>query len=220
MRNQNSFALPIEFTWKRARAGYQWLDTDRGRLLCAVNALQPDWQNSFERYETTYQPRRNARGCSANSPRSSRASNRFSHLPIASGCWASVAIASSSLGMVAYRYTVSFSELWKEEIEAFKLALEAWDAVAAGSRQALAELKAKLGAPQLPLAVQRALHLDDRIPPGLRCRWFRDLQTRDCAGMSKPDSLSRQPSSTQRLFDADDSARRPVAAVRCGGGWA
>jgi hypothetical protein len=55
-------------------------------------------------------------------------------------------------------------ELWKEELEAFKLALEAWDAVAAASGQALAELKAKLATPQLPLALQRALHLDDEDP--------------------------------------------------------
>jgi hypothetical protein len=36
------------------KAGYQWRDTSHGRLLYAVDALQPDWQNTFERYETTY----------------------------------------------------------------------------------------------------------------------------------------------------------------------
>jgi hypothetical protein len=56
MRNEKSFALPVEFTWKRARAGYQWSDTRRGRILYAVDALKPDWQNTFERYETTYRP--------------------------------------------------------------------------------------------------------------------------------------------------------------------
>ena len=139
MRNQNSFALPIEFTWKRARAGYQWLDTDHGRLLCAVDAVQPDWQNSFERYETTYQPLEERTGLfrefAALEPSEQQVlsfANRFGLLGAGSD-----RELDSRYGRVSVYGELL--ELWKEEIEAFKLALEAWDVVAAGSRQALAE---------------------------------------------------------------------------------
>lgn len=164
MRNQNSFALPIEFTWKRARAGYQWIDTNLGRLLCAVDALQPDWQNSFERYEATYQPLEERTGLfrefAALEPSEQQVlsfANRFGLLGAGSD-----RELDSRYGRVSVYGELL--ELWKEEIDAFKLALEAWDVVAAGSRQALANFKAKLAAPQFPLAVQRALHLDDEDP--------------------------------------------------------
>ncbi len=56
MRNGTGFVLPIAFSWKVARAGYRWIDSKGKRFLCAVDALQPDWHNMFDRYERTYRP--------------------------------------------------------------------------------------------------------------------------------------------------------------------
>ena len=144
MRNEKRFALPVEFTWKRAHAGYQWSDTRRGRILYAVDALQLDWQNSFERYETTYQPLEERTGLfrefAALEPSEQQVlsfANRFGLL----GAGGNRELDSRYGRVSVYGELL---ELWKEEIEAFKLALEAWDVVAAGSRQALANLKAKL----------------------------------------------------------------------------
>jgi hypothetical protein len=163
MRN-DSFALPVEFMWKRARAGYRWDASDKGRILYAVDALQPDWQNTFEQYETSYQPLEERTGLfrefAALKPNAEQIlsfANRFGLLGAGShrefdSNWGRVPV-----------YVETFG-LWKGEIEAFKLALETWDALVAGSGQALAELKARWNGPRLPFAVQKALHLSDEDP--------------------------------------------------------
>jgi hypothetical protein len=164
MRNEKSFALPVEFTWKRARAGYRWHDTAHGRLLYAVDALQPDWQNPFERYETTYRPLEERTGLfrefaalELNEQRVAAFADRFGLL----GAGSHVQLESPYGPVAVYAEPFHF---WKDEIEAFKLALEAWDAVAAASSRALEELGAKLATPSLPLAMRRTIHLDDEDP--------------------------------------------------------
>jgi hypothetical protein len=164
MRNEKGFALPVEFSWKLATAGYQWRDTPHGRLLYAVDALQPDWQNTFERYETSYRPLEERTGLfrefaalELSEQRVAAFADRFGLL----GSGSHVQL-ESPYGPVAV-HAESF-ELWKGEIEAFKVALEAWDAVAAARGRALAELKEKFATRSLPLAMRRTLHLDDEDP--------------------------------------------------------
>jgi hypothetical protein len=164
MRNDKSFALPVEFTWKRARAGYQWSDTKHGRLLYAVDALQPDWQNTFKDYETIYRPLDEHTGLfrefAALEPNEQQVvafANRFGLLGSASH----LELESKYGPVLVYAESLA---LWEEEIEAFKLALEAWDGVGAGANQGLIELKSKWSAPGLPLAIRRAVHLDDDDP--------------------------------------------------------
>jgi hypothetical protein len=163
MRN-DSFALPIEFTWKRAQAGYQWHAGNQERLLYAVDALKPDWQNPFEQYEMSFQPLAERTGLfrefAALQPNEKQIlsfANRFgllgagSHRELDSD-WGRIPV-----------YVETF-ELWKDEIGVFKLALEAWDAIVASSGQALADLKARWSMPKLPLAMKKALHLSDEDP--------------------------------------------------------
>jgi hypothetical protein len=53
---------------------------------------------------------------------------------------------------------------WQDEIRALSLAVSLWDAVGSGGGRLSSELKAVLVRRELPLAVQRALHVTDDDP--------------------------------------------------------
>jgi hypothetical protein len=55
-------------------------------------------------------------------------------------------------------------QLWQDEIRALSLAVSLWDAVGAGGGRLSSELKAALVRRELPLTVQRALHVTDDDP--------------------------------------------------------
>ena len=55
-------------------------------------------------------------------------------------------------------------QLWQDEIRALSLAVSLWDAISVGGNRLAAELKAALVKRELPLAVQRALHVTDDDP--------------------------------------------------------
>jgi len=164
MRNGTGFVLPIEFSWKVARTGYRWIDSKGNRFLCAVDALQPDWHNMFDRYERTYRPLGERTGLfrefaelKPTEPDILAFANGFGllkaidyvELPSKSG---PVSVHGDSL------------QLWQDEIGVFKLAIALWDLLAAGKWQALADFQAKLNSPELLLAAGRSSHLNDADP--------------------------------------------------------
>jgi len=55
-------------------------------------------------------------------------------------------------------------EDWRKEIQALKKAVTLWNAVTAGRKEDLADLRAKLDLPLVPLAARRRLHLDRADP--------------------------------------------------------
>jgi hypothetical protein len=105
MRNEAGLALPVLFTWKVARAGYRWIDAKGGRFLCAVDALQPDWHNLFERYETTYRPLEQRTGLFGEFANLEPTERDVLAFEIGSGCLRPVAISSSIRSLVPYQRT-------------------------------------------------------------------------------------------------------------------
>jgi hypothetical protein len=51
-----AFAPTMDFHWPVAVGGHQWVDHEKERLLCAIDALQPDWNYSADRYIKQYRP--------------------------------------------------------------------------------------------------------------------------------------------------------------------
>src|ERR1700687_3416929 len=57
MRNKPALGVAVSFLWKVANSGHQWRDiAERGRYLCAIDALRLDWNNMFDRYQRSYRP--------------------------------------------------------------------------------------------------------------------------------------------------------------------
>jgi len=163
MRNEG-FAIPVLFTWRIARAGYQWIDVKGRRSLCPVDARRPDWLNMFDRYERSYLPLKERTGLfrefAALEP-SERGvlpfANQFGLLQAEDN----LELDSEFGPVFAHGEAL---ELWHGEIKALRLATDIWDRVATGSRHDLVELKTKVAALKFPLALQRDLHLDDEDP--------------------------------------------------------
>src|SRR5260370_33982354 len=57
MRNEQAFAIPVEFSWKIDLGGYRWVDQSGKRLLCPSEALERlDWPDPYDRRKRIYRP--------------------------------------------------------------------------------------------------------------------------------------------------------------------
>jgi hypothetical protein len=164
MRNGTGFVLPIAFSWKVARNGYRWIDSKGKRFLCAVDALQPDWHNLFDRYERTYLPIGERTGLfrefgelKPTEPDILAFANRFGLLEAVDD----VELPSKSGPVPVHGDSL---QLWQDEIGVFKFAIALWDLLTAGKRQALADFQAKANSQELLLAAGRSSHLHDADP--------------------------------------------------------
>ncbi|MGO9452636.1 MAG: hypothetical protein ACLQDV_16590 [Candidatus Binataceae bacterium] len=164
MVTEKRFEPSVRFNWKVARSGYHWIETRKGRFLCAVDALKPDWLNTFERYERRYPPLEDFTGLfrtfaelKPDERQVLAFANRFGllgigeNLPLDSD-FGSVMVQAESL------------KVWSEKIAQLKRLVLLWDVIASGDRKLLAEIREKLVSPDLPLTVQRGFHLDDDNP--------------------------------------------------------
>ena len=160
----DQFVIPIPFTWKVAHRGYRWIDCNDGRWLCAVDALErPDFPGVFDRYQIQ-QPLLERTGL-------------FREFAELGSTETEVLGFANKFGLLRdggnlavdteFGRTLVHAEnlqLWQAEIRALQRAVSLWDAISAGEGQEWAELKAALAADELPLAVQRALHISDDDP--------------------------------------------------------
>jgi hypothetical protein len=163
MRNEQ-FLLPMFFSWKVARRGYRWIDRQDGRYLCAVDALErPDWHGAFDQYENQ-QPLLERTGLfhefaelQPSEPEILGFANRFGLLTNGQ----KLTIEADFGPTLVSGETLQF---WQAKIRALHLAVSLWDAVSVGGNRLAAELKAALVERELPLLVQRALHVTDDDP--------------------------------------------------------
>lgn len=162
MRNRSGLALPLLFEWKVARSGYQWVNHKDGRFLCAA-ALQPDWRDTLDQYETRYRPfERTAlfQEFADLEPTEKGIldfANRFGLLDTGGNLefdtqWGTALVRGETL------------ELWKAEIRNLNFTVRLWNVVSAGASQVLTSLRTELGKLEVPLAVRRQFHFDDDDP--------------------------------------------------------
>jgi hypothetical protein len=161
MRSQQ-FGLPIFFTWKVAHRGYRWIDYKGGRWLCAIDALaRPDFV--FEQYQTQ-QPLLERSGLfrelaelQPREPEILDFVNNFGLLTEGQ----SLSVNTEFGRMPVQGESLQF---WQDEVHALKLTVSLWNTVSTGGNQLATELKAALAKLELPIFVQRALHLTDDDP--------------------------------------------------------
>lgn len=165
MRNEQAFAIPIEFSWNVAARGYRWISQSGKRYLCAIDALeQPDWPGMLGTYERTYRPLEERTGLFREfvelKPTEAQIlefANRYGQLGL------HVDLPHEApFGLTLLRCETL--EAWKQEIEDLTSAVSLWDALAAGRREELARFKGQFDLEQLPLAFQRRFHLDEDDP--------------------------------------------------------
>jgi hypothetical protein len=161
MRNRTTFALPLRFTWRVARAGYQWVETKTGRFLCASDALRPDRHDVFDRYVTTYRPLEDRTGlfrefADLNPTEAGvlKFANRFGLLQRDDNL-----TLDSEFGLVSAHGEPL--DLWSGEIKSLRSALSLWELIRSGKSS---ELRAELAKRDLPLAVKGRLHIEDDDP--------------------------------------------------------
>jgi hypothetical protein len=163
MRSEQ-FVLPLFFSWKVAHRGYRWIDHNGGRRLCAVDALErPDWHGVFDPYQTQ-QPLLERTGLfrefvelQPSEPHILGFANKFGVLTDGQD----LTVDTDFGRTLVHGETL---QLWQDEIRALSLAVSLWDAISVGGNRLAAELKAALVKRELPLAVQRALHVTDDDP--------------------------------------------------------
>ena len=161
MRSQQ-FGLPIFFTWKVAHRGYRWIDYKGGRWLCAIDALaRPDFV--FDQYQTQ-QPLLERSGLfrelaelQPREPEILDFVNNFGLLTEGQ----SLSVNTEFGRMPVQGESLQF---WQDEVHALKLTVSLWNTVSTGGNQLATELKAALAKLELPIFVQRALHLTDDDP--------------------------------------------------------
>ena len=162
---KESFAIPIEFTWSVARSGYRWI-TDAGEpYLCAVDAFEkPDWPGLPGRYHRSYRPLEERTGLFRELAELKPTKAQI--LVFANRCGQLDRLANLDSGTAFGLRRVRGEKLedWKKEIQALKKATILWDTIASGGKAELADLRAKLDLPLVPLAARRRLHLDQADP--------------------------------------------------------
>lgn len=156
------FVPSVNFTWRRAVRGYHWIDAEGVRRLVPIDAIQPDWNSSPERYVSEYRPLAERSGLfwefAALDPTEDairQFADKFGLLG-----------ANPQFNLIPKqaRLQPESFELWKREIEDLRQAVVAWRLVVSGERKALEKLKRKLARPDAPLAIQRHLHVNEKDP--------------------------------------------------------
>jgi len=162
---KESFAIPIEFTWSVARSGYRWI-TDAGEpYLCAVDAFEkPDWPGLPGRYHRSYRPLEERTGLFREL--AELKPTKAEILVFANRCGQLDRLANLDSGTAFGLRRVRGEKLedWKKEIQALGKAVTLWDTIASGRKEELADLRAKLDLPLVPLAARRRLQLDQADP--------------------------------------------------------
>jgi hypothetical protein len=161
MRNTTTFALPLKFSWRVARAGYQWFKTGNARFLCARDAQRLDWHDPFDRYETTYSPLEERTGLfrefaalDATEAEVLKFANRFGLLQNVDNL-----TLNSELGALAVHGEPL--DFWENEIKRFASAVSLWELIRAGRA---AELRAELVKLDLPPGLKNRFHFEDDDP--------------------------------------------------------
>lgn len=164
MRTVATVTPTMDFRWQVAVNGYHWVDHDQERLLCPIDALQPDWSYSAERYIKEYRPLEERSGLfwefavlEATEEAVRQFADKFGLL----GASTEPRIPSQS-GPIALR--PESLALWKREIEALQRALILWRATMSCSKKLQRELKTTMSPRDAPLAVQSYLHMDHKDP--------------------------------------------------------
>src|SRR5271167_2335670 len=165
MRNEQAFAIPVEFSWKIDSGGYRWVGQSRKRFLCPSDALERlDWPDPYDRGKRIYRPLDESTGLF----------REFAELDATPTAICDFADRRGQLNTSAnIQVRTKFGERivhgesfedWKKEITDLKLAVNLWDAVTARDERGLQSITEKLRRTQTPLAVQRQLHLQDADP--------------------------------------------------------
>ena len=161
MRNRIGISLPPAFEWKVARAGYCWIDSPDGRLICAVDAWQPDWWGS-DCYQTPYDPleRTGLFREFADLELSEKGIRDFANQFGLLGRGGNFTLETES-GETLVR-AEAFA-VWKGEIQSLKLASAIWDHISSANGDPRV-IRDKLQKLNMPLAIGRHLHIDDDDP--------------------------------------------------------
>jgi hypothetical protein len=158
------FAPAMDFHWKVAAGGYEWVDSEKGRVLRAVDARQPGWNYSSDRYLREYRPLNERSGLFwefAELDTTEEAIKKFADNSGLLGASPDLELG-AQLGPIGVR-PEPFA-VWKREIEGLRDAMILWRVTTSGSKKLLRQLKAKLSPRDTPLAVQRYLHVDKKDP--------------------------------------------------------
>src|SRR5258708_1863826 len=165
MRNKPALGVAVTFLWKVANSGYHWRDLPEGRSLCAVDACQPDWNNMFDRYRRNTQPIQEVTGLFlefADLVPTETAVVEFANIYGMLGSEDNIS-APTDFGVVSLHGEPL--ELWKQEIEALRNAVDLWRAMLKGKEELVSALAKQLGDPnKLPMKVSHLLRLDDQDP--------------------------------------------------------
>lgn len=164
MKAISRFIPSVKFTWRRAVGGYHWIGAEGSRRLVPVDAIQPDWSFSADRYVIEYRPLEERSGLFW----------EFAALDPTEDAIRQFADKFGLLGanpqphffpkQVSPRLQPESFQLWKREIEDLQQAVFRWRLVLSGDRKAMEKLKRKLGPHDVPLAIQRRLHVDNKDP--------------------------------------------------------
>lgn len=165
MRNEQGFAIPVEFSWKIELGGYRWVGQSGKRFLCPSDALERlDWPDPYDRRKRIYRPLNE----------STVLFREFAELDAAPTAIRDFGNRRGQLSDSAnFPVKTEFGERivhgdsfqdWKKEITDLKLSVNLWDAVTARDERGLVSIAEKLRRTQAPLAVQRQLHLQDADP--------------------------------------------------------
>ena len=150
----------VDFHWDVAVGGYQWIDTAAGRVLRAVDALEPDWNYSSDHYWREYRPLQERSGLFWEFAQLDPTEAAIKQFADSFGLLGAGQLSGPASGPLESEPLA----LWKREIEALREAVIVWRFIAAGNKKSLSLLKAKLAPGNAPLAMQRLLHMDDRDP--------------------------------------------------------
>ena len=161
MRNRIGISLPPAFEWKVARAGYCWIDSPDGRLICAVDAWQPDWWGS-DCYQTPYDPleRTGLFREFADLELSEKGIRDFANQFGLLGRGGNFTLETES-GETLVR-AEAFA-VWKGEIQSLKLASAIWDHISSANGDPRV-IRDKLQKLNMALAIRRQLHIGDDDP--------------------------------------------------------
>ena len=156
------FAPAMDFHWKVAVGGYEWIDSEKGRLLRAVDARQPDWNYSSDRYLRAYRPLNERSGLFwqfAELDTTEEAIKKFADNSGLLGARPDLELGAQLGPIEGEPLTV-----WKREIEELQQAVILWRVTTSSSKKLLRQLKTRLSPRDAPLAVQRYLHVEKKDP--------------------------------------------------------
>jgi hypothetical protein len=166
MRNDKSFTIPIEFTWKVNLNGYEWIEQTGKRILVPVGPLERlDWPNPYGADHRAYQPLIDNTGlfreiATLNSTEA--AIRNFANLYGQLDDGSNIPLGTKFGETLVRGETL---EDWRKEIADLQLAVTLWDLVSKeGGARALTEISKKLNRRGFPLKIQQILRLEEGDP--------------------------------------------------------